>query len=889
VIFFHRFLSAVRWIACRQRVERDLDEELRVFVEMAAADEVRQGRTPEDARRRALIRLGGVEQSKERVRHSRRGAWVDDIAQDVRYAARTFRGAPLAALTIVSTVAVGLGLIAAVFTIFSALYLRPDAVERPEQLFAIVRPTAQGATTTVRWTRREYEALRKDATAFVDVLAMVPSVEAHVEGRRISGSLVSGNFFAVLGSRARVGRALVPADDQPLQGQPVIVLSHRGWKKLFAGDATAVGDTLQIDGRPFAIVGVMPEEFRGLSRVAPDFWAPLAMGDDFPRGATVKNGSGEMFIDNVVGRLRPGLSQDAATSALAAWASTSAASGTLRVIGSGPASVRLKPSYGLQGAALALFTPIFVAFGLILVIGCVNVANLLLARGVSRQREIGVRLAMGASRSRIVRQLLTESLLLSLAGAAGGFAVSRLILESGTYFAMAEIPPQLAEGLNLAPPSADWRVALFLVTSAVVSTAFFALVPAFRATRLQLISAMRGEVTSYARPGRVRHALIAAQVSASVLFLICAGVFLRGAFVAATADLGLRTDDTLIIPFMSESTRSAVISEVRTHPFVASIAASSPSVGRVELAAVEWIMNDAVWHTPSRRATGYQLVSSEFFRVLGIDVVKGRTFAPEERSVDAGVAVVSSRLARRLWPEREAVGQVMRVRVDKPGVAVSAARAYGVIGVVQTIETPAGPFAFEGADLYLPVSLDTAGASLVLRVHGDPELARRALRGRLAGIDPALGEVGTLQTATRLTASLLRIAFWTTVVLGGLALALTASGLFSVLSYLVAQRAREIGVRLALGATARNVASLMLWQSLAPVGVGLLTGGALAGTLATCFVLTLGGLNRNLLDVYDPVAYAVGGLATLAACVMAVALPAWRAARLDPIETLRQD
>jgi predicted permease len=887
VTLFHRLRSAVRWIARRDRVERDLDEELRTFVDMAAADEIRDGRTPTDARHRAVLRLGGVEQAKERVRNDRRGAWIDHIVQDVRYALRTFRGAPLASLTIVSTVALGLGLIAAVFTIFSALYLRRDAVQRPEDLFKVTQPTAPGATAGVRWTRREYEALRRDTSAFVDVLAMVPWVEGRVEGWRMKGSLVSGNFFEVLGSRARLGRTLIPDDDQPSAGQPVIVLSHRGWKKLFAGDATAVGGSLRINGRPYAIVGIMPEDFRGLSSVAPDFWAALSLREDFHHDPA--NGrSGRMFIDNIVGRLKPGLALEAATSGLTVWASAQAASGMLRTIGDRPVSVKLTPSQGMPRGALTSFMPIFVAFGLILVIGCVNVANLLLARGVSRQREIGVRLAMGASRSRIVRQLLTESLLLSLAAALGGFVVSRLILESGFSFAIAEMPPEVSEGMNFVQPLADWRVAVFLAAGAVVSTMFFALVPALRATSLQLIQTMRGEVAQYARPGRVRDALIAAQVTASVLFLICAAVFLRGAFAAARADLGLRTSDTVSIPVMSESSRAAVISEVSAHPSVASIAVSSPGVGQVELAAVESITDGGAWHTPGRPAAGYQLVSPEFFRVLGIDVVKGRTFAPTERSVDAGVAVVSFRLARRLWREREAVGQVMRVRVDTLG----GTRAYSVIGVVQTVESPAGPFVFNGADLYLPVGLEDAGASLVLQVHGDPELARRALLGRLTEIDPALGEIITLQTATRMTAYLLRMAFWVTVVLGGLALALTASGLFSVLSYLVAQRAKEIGVRLALGATARNVANLVLWQSLRPVGVGVLVGGALAGmlgTLAIFLLSTVGTRIENKVYVYDPVAYAVSGLVTVTACVLAAMIPAWRAARLDPIETLRRD
>ena len=298
---------------------------------------------------------------------------------------------------------------------------------------------------------------------------------------------------------------------------------------------------------------------------------------------TMQGREAEIPID-VVGRLKPGMSPESATAALIVWASGRSdlpPSRAQRASAIRPASIRLRPRQGTApddaGEALLVFSPIFFAFGLILMIGCANVANLLLARGVSRQREIGIRLSLGASRRRIIRQLLTESLLLALAAAACGFAVSRLFLEAAVYAVTTTMPPEIAEQLNVGAFAADWRVVVFLVAGAIVSTVFFGLVPALQATRLELVRTMRGEVTRDARPGRARHALIAVQVGASALLLICAAIFLRSAFAAATVNPGVRTSDTMMVYIVNEPRRAALLQAVTAHPSVAAVAASSPT------------------------------------------------------------------------------------------------------------------------------------------------------------------------------------------------------------------------------------------------------------------------------------------------------------------------
>ena len=530
-------------------------------------------------------------------------------------------------------------------------------------------------------------------------------------------------------------------------------------------------------------------------------------------------------------------------------------------------------------------------------IGCANVANLLLARAVSRQREIGIRLSIGASRSRMIRQLLTESLLLALAAAALGFVISRLVLETTIYAVTSTMAPDLGD-VRLNVPAADWRVALFLVGGAMVSTVFFGLAPALQATRLELVRTIRGEVTRDSRPGRSRGVLIGIQVTASALLLICAGVFLRSALASSTVDPGIRTADTVIVEIIDEQTRTTMIQAVTAEPLVAEIAASWPhtlSRPRAAFAEAPTFADKTVDKPAAKAAVAYKFVSPEYFSVLGIDVLRGRGFTQAERSANQAVAVVSETLARQLWPQGDAVGRVLHLepdpnsetrRVDEPPLS---SRSFTIVGVARDVAGFRLADSKE-ADVYVPIGAADAQTSLTVRVHGDPELARRALLTRLTAVDPNMGQVVTMRTVARMETYFLQLAFWLTLALGGLALVLTLSGLFSVLSYLVEQRAKEIGVRMALGATPRIVGGLVLSQSAHPVGFGLIAGAGLAAALGIVLMASPAASQiGNIVHVFDPVAYTASLLCIVAACVLAALIPTLRAARIDPIATLRQE
>jgi predicted permease len=795
---------------------------------------------------------------------------------DISYAFRSLRKAPLASLTIIVTVALGLGLVAAVFTLLNTFLFRVDNVPDIHEMYGVERPrTADG--DLVPLTHPVYDALRRETSVFTDVFAMIPETDSRVDGRTMGGSLVTGNFFQVLGVGAAEGRVLTPADDEGRN--PVVVLSDRGRSMHFGDQSSVLGRTFLINGVQYEIVGVMPKGFRGLVVGTPDYWAPLSLMPQLQPAMIAEKKDVEVHI---IGRLRPGLSREVAVAQLIAWDSRRHDGRVDRTAG-----VTLVPRRGTIPQpleAIAIFTPLFVAFGLILLIGCANVASLLLARGISRQQEIGVRLSLGASRAQIVTQLLIEGLVLALIAAVLGYGISRLILEATVYWVLTTMPPDIGD-VRLLVPDGDWRVGIFLLAGAIVATVLFGLAPALQTTRLELVRTMRGEITRDARPGRTRNMLIGVQVTASALLLISAAVFLRSAFASSSIDPGIRTSDTAIVPIASEGTRERVLDAILRDPLIAEVAAASPDPvfgSRPALAE----------STQVKSSAAYKFVSAEFFSVLGIDLVRGRTFTSSESNLNAAVAIVSDSFAKEMWPGAEPLGQVLRLSPDpaepaREGRLPAPAGGFMIVGVVRDV---AGfPFGEDKpTTVYVPVSRRDATTVLTVRINGDPETARRLLLERLTAIEPNLEQIVTLRTVARMATYFLQMAFWFTLVLGGLALVLTVSGLFSVLSYLVEQRYKEIGVRMALGATARDVAGLVLGQTTKPVVVGLLIGASLA--LATgIIVLTTLEQVGTIVKLLDPVAYLAGLLLIVTACALAAWVPTMRAAHIDPMKSLRHD
>jgi predicted permease len=870
-------------------VERDLHDELSFHIEREAMKLMEQGLPPDDARARAQAKFGSTTVAADECRDERGTAFIDNTIGDLQYALRTFKRAPLSALTIVVTVAIGLGVVAVLFTVLNVLLFKTDSVPDVTEIYAIARPQQANGDLS-KFTRPRFEASRSETNVFSDAYAALNNVDLRVDGRMMAVNLVSASFFRVVHVNPIMGRALSAADDDRAGGNPVVVLSDKGWQRHFNRAPNVIGRTVLVTGAPYEIVGVMPEGFRGLEVSAPDFWAPLARVADF---VPAVRGSEDQVGIEIIGRLKPGVSMESARAQLAAWDSNQSAT-TDRTM-----SIELVPRRGTVNdplEAVAVFTPLFFAFGLILLIGCANVANLLLARGVARQREIGIRLSIGASRRRIVRQLLTESVLLALAAAAGGYLVSRLALQGAVYWAMRTMPIDLGD-VNLSVPAADWRVALFLVLSAIAATAFFALAPALQATRIEPVRTLRGELVKDARPGRARNMLIGVQVFASALLLICAAIFLRSAMSSSEFNPGFRTADTLLMDAINDGKHDAMLHALTSDPTVTVLAGVRPPF----LALPPRAFGDA---GAGKFGLTYKYVSAGYFDVLGVPIVRGRAFTTAE-SDEHPVAIVSESVARTLWPNGDGVGETFRIEPDLTAqenggflIINPEARAAGapltprtvtVIGVSKDVAGFRVTDVRE-AGVFLPTTVHAPKTFLVARIQGDPDLARQTLLERLTRIDPNMGMIMTLRTVARLETFFLKMAFWVSVILGGLALLLTVSGLFSVLSYLVEQRTREIGVRIALGASSQKVTQLMLAQTTRPVLFGLLAGAGLAASLAT-FVLTTeaGAMISAIVHVTDPVAYLSSLLVIVVACLFAAWIPASRAARVDPMKTLRQE
>jgi predicted permease len=872
------------------RVEHELNEELAFHIEREAKKLVDEGMSPNEARLRAQARFGSTALAADQCRDERGTAIIDNTIRDIQYALRTFVKAPLAAFTVVATVAIGLGVVAMVFTVLNTLLFRVDQVPDVHEMYAVERPPTAGDAPPL--TRPVFDAMRAETHVFTNAYAAVEDIDLRVDGRMMAVTLVSGSFFDVVRVNPVMGRAFTPADDDRSGGHPVIVLSHKGWTRQFNQDPNVIGRSVLVNGAPFTIIGVAPSGFRGLEVIGSDFWAPLSQLAHFSPG---DRGREDAVPLDIVGRLRPEVSQESARAQLSAWdANRSSDPDAQRTM-----NIELVPNRGTVPQPMeefALFIPLFIVFGLILLIGCANVANLLLARGVARQKEIGIRLSLGASRRRIVRQLMTESVLLALAAAAGGYLISRLALEGAVYWTLRTMPVDLGD-INVSVPAADWRVALFLLVAAIAATGFFALVPALHATAVDPMRTLRGELLKDPRPGRARNALIGIQVFASALLLISAAIFLRSALASSQFNPGLRVADTVLIDVSNEPKRTAMIQALAVEPTITAYAAVRPPL----LAPLRIAFADS---GIGKTQVVFKAVSSHYFEVLDVPIVRGRTFAEFERDHHP-VAIVSESVARTLWPNGSGIGETFRLEPDsnvKPGAglltinpdapgdqALLQPRMVTVVGVSKDVAGFRITDVKE-AGVFLPTGLEVEKTSVVARVQGDSNLARQTLLDRFTKVDPNMGMIITLRTVARLETFFLEIAFWVSLILGALALLLTVSGLFSVLSYLVEQRTREIGVRMALGASSTKVTQLMLAQTTRPVIIGLIAGAGLAAILATSMLATeVGAYIAEIVHVTDPIAYAASLITIVAACLVAAWMPAARAAKLDPMRTLRQD
>ena len=870
------FLVRLKSLVARRRTDAELDEEIRYHLDREIERNLAAGMSPDAARAAATRALGNVTVATEQARDAWRWSWIEETRQDLAYALRTFRRAPTFVLTVVATIGLGLGLLATAFTLFDAYVLRPVAVRDPMSLYDVSWHSRDGMWHALTWP--QYRAICSSQEVFTECLAN-PHLQARIRGRPMIGQLVSGNYFDMLGASPALGRMLRPEDSTVPGTNAVIVFSYDTWQSVFGADSSIIGAAVAIDGVRYRIVGVAREEFRGLESVPLQFWIPITMSGSLATSADFFATPPAPGV-RVVGRLRPGLAPNAASAMLTArLRSTMVDLPPARRLDDVVLESRGTP-VPLTRDALAAVAPIVLAFFVVMLIACANVANVMLARGMARQREIGIRLALGAGRARLIRQLLTESVLLSIPSAAAGYVVSRLAISVGTIVMFASVPPSYRAFVRPMPLSPDLRIVLFVMCAAVGSAALFGLAPAIQSTRPSVVHATRGDFDSNLRPSRMRSGLLLVQIAMSVLLLVTAGILLRIARESDQRLPGIRTANLVQIG-LNRLGRDAAISRLRATPGVLRLASATAP-------PLDGIFDDVeAGRSPNFFETiKFNIVSPDYFAALDLPILRGRNFTAEEAEARAPVAMVSEATAAHLWPGVDPVGRQIFLGANAIGrVLPSTSRAATVIGVVRNVAPGWIGLPHDLPIAYYPGPLEGIGSSFIVRVAGDADVARVAIDRMLSESDSiAVRDIHTIDESLAVQRWPFHVAYWVASLIGGIALLLTITGVYGVLSYVVAQRTRELGIRIALGATPTALVGLVLRQLLKLALVASLGGAVLAMGASRLLQSVL-----VVFDAYDPGGYAIGLAVVLGSCLAAAYVPAQRAGKADPVVALRAE
>jgi predicted permease len=871
----------LRALVFRRAADAELDEELRYHLERETDRNIARGMSPAVAHDTARRSLGNLSVAREAARDAMRWRWLEELRQDVAYAVRVFRRAPMFVLAVVATIGLGLGLLASAFTFFDAYVLRPLAVRDPYALYEMGYSARSTEKHQLTW--RQYQRL-ETATAqgtmpFTETFGFAVQ-GIRMNGRAALGQLVTGNYFQMLDVPPALGRTLLPSDASESGTGAAMVLSHRAWQSIFGGDSSVVGRRVSVNGASLTIVGVAREGFGGLSSVPFDFWIPITMISVLGP-VTDLFGAREPEGVRVIGRLRHGATQAGAAARLLAWLARETADRPPLDRADGVTLISRGTSMPRSPDIMTIFGPVVAAFLLVLLIACANVANMMLARGMARQREIGIRLALGAGRGRLIRQLLTEAVLLALPSGVLGILVSRATIAASLGVMYSTVPRVYIDYLRVVPLELDGRIFVFMLTSALVAGIAFGLAPALQATRPNIVQASRGDFDTQFRPSRLRGALVVAQITLSVLLVVSAGILLSTARHSEQLEPGIRTRNVVQIA-LSPAAKPGVIDALRRDPLVRAIATSSttPLDGRF---AGTMLASDG------RRAepTSFMVVSPDYFTVFDLPILSGRRFSDEEARARAGVVIVSRSTARHFWPRGNAIGQTLMIPTTDPDyVRLPTYHTAHVIGV--TGDAVPGWIGGSASDpvVYYPRPLDDAATMLLVRVGIESDQARPRLERIAASVDSsAVREMHSLEESLAVQIYPFKAMYWVASALGVIALLLTVTGVYGVLAYVVAQRKREFGIRMALGAGVASVINLVLRESVRLALVGSTAGLVLAFGASRLLRMAFWRLVSDI----DVVGFVGGPALVIAACVVAAYIPSRRAAKANPVDVLRAD
>mgnify|MGYP000947951239 CR=1 FL=1 len=899
----------MRALANRRRAESEMDEELSFHLEMEARKNRAKGMAESDARRAARIEFGGVEQVREECREARGTSFIDNLVRDATYGARVLRKTPVFTAMAVMSLAIGIGANTAIFSLLDTLLLKTLPVRNPEQLilarwgaekrldmstsFSTNGGDGKGFWTNVfSWT--SFTGIRSDATTLADVAGFSSIGRANVSGNgqalATGGMFVSGNYYSTLGVVPLLGRA-ISSDDDTTEGLPSAVISYRFWERMFALDPGAIGKTLYVNGEPCVVVGVAPKEFFGISagalyRTTDDITLPIRAKERLIVGRKRLSWFGDDFFwIQILGRRKPGVSDDAVRSELARLHLANLSESKQRQMGADLPRIYVDEARrGLGSARDAYRRPLMVlmaASGMMLLVACVNLAALLSARATARRKEILLRLAVGASRGRLVRQLLVEGALLSVLGAAAGLFVAYQGVRALVALAESGMTPIVA------PIGPDARVLGFTAAVTFATTFLFALAPALRATRVDLSSGLKDDPTGRALLRRFTAGPVLASVQVALALVLIAGatLFTRSLANLRALPLGFNAHNLLLFDVAPGQNR---YDETRGNQFYSQLRERLRQTRGVVGATLSFRLltgytsSDQITIDGQEKKayTNLNFAGPDFFEVMGIPLVLGRGFDMRDLAPNRRVAVISESLARGSFGPGSPLGRRFRLSSDEKsdieviGVAKDA-KYYKVRGKAPDV-------------VYAPYTQCPWGwpqqMTFEVRYAGSAAEAITGVRQAVTEIDRTMpimdlktqqAQMNDTMLDERLFASLVSL-------FGAVTLLLACIGLYGLVAYSVTSRTREIGVRIALGAGAGSVVRLALGQVVVSVAAGLAI-----GLLATWALTRVIASHLYGVKPHDPGSLAFAGAVVVVVAMFAAWLPARRAAGIAPVEALR--
>jgi len=885
--WFYSLPSRLRSLFRTRQVDREMQEELREHLEQQIRDNVERGMSPEEARYAALRSFGGITQIEQQCRETRGGSLLEDFGRDLHYGVRQLYRSPGFSALAILCLTLGIGANTAVFSWMEGILFRPyPAVAHQERLLALAG-TAVGETGETELSWPDFLELRRNCALCEDsfvskITSSTLSIGEHAE--TAIGSIVSANYFDAIGVRPILGRGFEPGEDVGSNSHPVVVISYQLWRNRFKGDLEIIGKVQRFNNVPHTIVGVAPERFHGtFVGWAMQFWVPASMEETFEGGSYKLEDRGARWVESYI-RLKPGVTRAQAQQEVSAIAT--------RLQSAYPAtnrgrSMRLFPlwqtPFNNAGTLLPTLEVMVAVVALVLLISCANVGNLLLVRSFVRRREMSVRLAIGATGSRLFRQLLTEGLILSALGTAAGF-----LMAYWCRHALVLLLPSRSGVTMFLPGTIDGRVMAAGAGICLLVTLMVGLVPALRSRNLDLAGDLKAEssgVVGARSSAWVRSLLVAFQICLSFILLVGGGLLLESLQRIRSASPGFSTTSVAVTKLSLAASgydeprarifQDELIDRLRGLPGVQSAAfAAVTPLGYGTFPSTP-IAVDGYQASPEEQpAVEYNQVSPDYFATLGIPLLSGREFLRSDDESAPLVAIVNRTMMTKYWKGESPIGRRLQMNGRWARVVgVSADSKYESMR-----ETPK-PF------FYVPLRQNfVRGAALNVRTSGPLQRVSAELLREVHAMDPdlALYEMTTLQEQVKRSTSPQLVAVTLVSLLGGLALLLAGVGLYGVMSYAVAQSRRELGLRMALGADSANLLRLVISRGLQLTAWGIAFGGV-AAVVLTRF---LAGLLYHV-SPYDPFVFGSALAVMTTAAVSACLAPAWRASRTDPARILR--